>query len=43
MIAQAGWTDHTTGYASLNGGRAGTFNGVSSSSTTSFTSVSVTQ
>jgi hypothetical protein len=43
MISQAGWTDHTTGGPSLNGGSGGTFNGVSSSSTASFTNVTVTQ
>jgi hypothetical protein len=42
MIAQAGWTDHTSGGPALNGGTAGTFNNVTSYSTTSFTSVTVT-
>jgi hypothetical protein len=43
MISQAGWSDHTTGGPALNGGSGGTFNGVTSNSTASFTSVTVTQ
>jgi hypothetical protein len=43
LISQAGWTDHPTGSPSLNGGAAGTFNNVTSSSTASFTNVAVTE
>jgi hypothetical protein len=42
MIAQAGWTDHTSGDPALNGGTAGTFNNVISYSTASFENVTVT-